>query len=138
VFALDSPIALMGAAFIAGGMTTPLYALFLAYTNDYLAPDEMPAASGGLVFVFGLGAIMGPLITGWTMDATGPFAFWSVLGATFAMIALYALYRMTQRAHIPAEETDSYLGVVPGATPVAVEAASVWAAENARDATGDD
>ena len=39
----------------------------------------MPAASGGLVFTFGLGAIAGPLITGWAMQGFGPFAFWLVL-----------------------------------------------------------
>ena len=56
---------LMTAAFFAGGVTTPLYALFLAYTNDYLPAEDMAAASGGLVFTFGLGAIVGPLVTGW-------------------------------------------------------------------------
>ncbi|MCO6188131.1 MFS transporter [Rhizobium sp. L1K21] len=122
---------MMIAAFISGGMTTPLYALLLAYTNDYLSPEDMPAASGGLVFTFGLGAILGPLITGWTMQQAGPFTFWLVLTVTFAAIALYALYRMTQRAAIPASETESYIGVIPTATPVAVEAASAWAVENA-------
>src|SRR6056297_2146268 len=87
---------LMAAAFFAGGVTTPLYALLLAYTNDSLAAEDMPAASGGLVFTFGLGAIMGPLATGWAMQGFGPFAFWPVLGATFAALSLYALYRMTQ------------------------------------------
>jgi hypothetical protein len=38
---------------------------------------------------------------------------------------------MTQRATIPAEATESYLGVVPTASPVAVEAAGAWAAEQA-------
>lgn len=122
---------LMASAFVAGGMTTPLYALFLAYTNDYLAPEDMPAASGGLVFTFGLGAIIGPLATGWAMERAGPFSFWLVLSVTFAGIALYALYRMTQRPAIPASQTESYLGVTPTATPVAVEAASAWAAEQA-------
>ncbi len=37
---------LMAAAFFAGGVTTPLYALFLAYTNDFLSAEDMPAASG--------------------------------------------------------------------------------------------
>ncbi len=120
---------LMGAAFLAGGVTTPLYALFLAYTNDYLSTEDMPAASGGLVFTFGLGAILGPLATGWAMQGIGPFAFWLVLGATFGAIALYALYRMTQRAAVPVEQTESYLGVLPTASPVAVEAAGAWAAE---------
>ncbi|TCO75137.1 MFS transporter [Chromatocurvus halotolerans] len=122
---------LMAAAFFAGGVTTPLYALFLAYTNDFLAAEDMPAASGGLVFTFGLGAITGPLITGWAMQVMDPFAFWLVLGATFSTIALYALYRMTQRAVVPVQETESYLGVLPSTSPVAVEAAGAWAAEHA-------
>jgi MFS family permease len=127
----DDRAVLLGAAFVAGGMTTPLYALLLAYTNDYLSAEDMPAASGGLVFVFGAGAILGPLVAGAAMEATGPGAFWSVLGATFAVIAAYALWRTTRRAPLPAEATDSYIAVVPGATPVAARAASVWAAENA-------
>ncbi|MEQ8400710.1 MAG: MFS transporter [Roseitalea porphyridii] len=126
---------LMAAAFLAGGVTTPLYALFLAYTNDFLSSEDMPAASGGLVFTFGLGAIAGPLLTGWAMQGFGAFTFWLVLGATFVVMALYALYRMTQRASAPAEETESYLGVIPSASPVAVEAAGAWAAEQAEDQT---
>lgn len=120
---------LMISAFFAGGVTTPLYALFLAYTNDSLATEDMPAASGGLVFTFGLGAIVGPLVTGWAMQGLGPFAFWLVLGATFAAIAFYALYRMTQRASTPSMETDSYLGVLPTTSAVVVEAAATWSAE---------
>ena len=122
---------LMAAAFLAGGMTTPLYALFLAYTNDSLSPEDMPAASGGLVFTFGLGAIAGPMVTGWAMGGLGPFAFWVVLGATFGAIALYALYRMTQRAAVPVDQTESYIGVIPTSSLVAVEAAGTWAAEQA-------
>jgi MFS family permease len=131
--------ALMAVAFFAGGVTTPLYALFLAYTNDFLSAEEMPAASGGLVFTFGLGAIVGPLVTGWAMESLGPFAFWLALGATFAIIALYALYRMTQRPVVPVEDTESYLNVLPTASPVAVEAAGAWAADKAEaDREADD
>lgn len=123
--------ALLGAAFVAGGVTTPLYALFLAFTNDSLSAEDMPAASGGLVFTFGLGAIAGPLVTGWTMQHIGPHGFWLVLAVTFGVIALYALYRMTQREALPPEETESYLNVLPTSSPVAVEAAGTWAAEHA-------
>ena len=123
--------ALMFAAFFAGGVTTPLYALLLAYTNDSLSASDMPAASGGLVFTFGLGAIAGPLVTGWAMQNLEPGAFWLVIGVTFVAIALYALYRMTQRAIAPVDETDSYLNVLPTASPVAIEAAGEWAIENA-------
>jgi MFS family permease len=124
---------LMVAAFLAGGVTTPLYALLLAYTNDYLSTDDMPAASGGLVFTFGLGAIAGPLLTGWAMQKMDPFAFWLVLGATFGLMAIYALYRMTKRSAPSVEETESYLGVLPTSSPLALEVAGAWSAEQAED-----
>lgn len=122
---------LMAAAFLAGGVTTPLYALLLAYTNDALDPADMPAASGGLVMIFGIGAILGPLAAGAAMESYGPQMFWLVLGVTFVGIGAYALYRMTQRAAAPIADSDSYLGVLPTASPVAVEAAGAWAVEQA-------
>ena len=64
--------------------------------------------------------------------AVSPYAFWLVLGATFTAIALYALYRMTQRAVVPVAETDSYLNILPTASTIAVEAAGEWAVENAQ------
>ncbi len=127
---------LMAAAFLGGGMTTPLYALLLAYTNDALAVEDMPAASGGLVFTFGLGAILGPLVTGWAMESVGPNGFWLVVGLTFTALAFYAAWRMTQRAATPVEETESYLGVLPTASAVTVEAAGAWSADQADSDTG--
>ena len=128
---LDPLVPIMGAAFLAGGMTTPLYALILAYTNDNVPAEDMPAISGGLVFTFGLGAILGPLAVGFAMDAIGPFAFWLVLGGTFAAITVYALYRMSQTEAIPASQTDAYVNIVPTASIVAVEDAINWAVDKA-------
>ncbi len=130
----DSPQLLLGAAFLSGGVTAPLYALFLAYANDWLAQDEMAAASGGLIFTFGLGAIFGPLATGAAMDRFGAYSFWLVMAATFILIAAYAGWRMTQRAPMPTDETESYLGVLPTASVVAVQAAVEWSAEQAEAA----
>ncbi len=124
---------LMGTAFLTGGVTTPLYALVLAYTNDSLPAEDMPAASGGLVLTFGIGAILGPLVAGWAMQTYGPHTFWLVLAMAFGAIALYALYRMTQRAAVPVDDTESYLGVLPTASSLAVEAAGAWSADQAED-----
>ncbi|MCC5972781.1 MAG: MFS transporter [Rubellimicrobium sp.] len=130
-FSSDPLIPIMGAAFFAGGTTTPLYALLLAYTNDSVPAKDMPATSGGLVFTFGLGAIIGPIAMGFAMESLGPFAFWIVLGGTFFAIVLFALYRMSQSEALPASETDAYLKLVPTASPIAVADAANWAAENA-------
>jgi hypothetical protein len=66
-----------------------------------------------------------------------PYAFWLVLSGTFAVLALYALYHMTQRATPSVDETESYLGVLPTASPVAVEAAGTWSVEQAEAARED-
>ena len=121
--------ALLLSAFVIGGVSNPLYSLLIAYTNDFLQPDDMAAASGGLVFVNGLGAIAGPVIAGQIMGAVGPPGFFVVIGVFFAALALYAAYRMTQRPSPSAEESASYAPVTPAATAVAVEIAQEYAIE---------
>jgi MFS family permease len=67
---------LLGAGFLMGGMASPLYSLLVAYCNDYLELEDMPAASGGILFIYGVGAIVGPLVTGQMMDLIGNNGFW--------------------------------------------------------------
>ncbi|MGC9368731.1 MAG: MFS transporter [Paracoccaceae bacterium] len=114
---------LLVAAFFVGGTSNPLYALLIAYTNDFLDHDDMAAASGGLIFVNGVGAIAGPLITGWMMGVVGPGGFFLFIALLTGVLGLYAGYRMTQRPAPTVDETGTYAPVLPTATPVAVEAA---------------
>ena len=126
---------LLVAAFIIGGMTSPLYSLLIAYTNDYLEYDDMSAASGGLVFINGLGAIAGPIITGWLMGAgvLGPQGFFLFIAALMFIMAAYAAYRMTQRVYKPVDETGSIAPIYPTSSPVALEVAQEVAIEAAQD-----
>ncbi|WBU55739.1 MFS transporter [Paracoccus sediminicola] len=126
--------ALLGTAFLVGGVTMPLYALLLAYVNDGLPTEDMPAASGGMALTFGLGAILGPLAAGFVMQIFGAYMFWVSLGATFLCVALFALYRMTQReVPTPPSETESYIGVLPSATQITVAAAGSWSASQSKE-----
>jgi MFS family permease len=124
---------LLTLAFVMGGTANPLYSLLLAYLNDYLEPDDMASASGGLVFINGLGAIGGPLVTGWLMGVFGPEGFWLFIAALMAGIASYSAYRMTQRAATPGDESGAYVTVLPTATAVAFEAAQEVASDAAED-----
>ena len=112
-------------AFVIGGIANPLYSLLIAYTNDFLAHEDMAAASGGLIFANGVGAVSGPFIIGWLMEAFGPYAFIAYLATLMGTIAGYALWRMTRRPAPQVSETTSYTPVLPQASVVAVE----WAQE---------
>jgi MFS family permease len=120
-------------AFIIGGMSNPLYSLFIAYTNDFLDHDDMAAAAGGLVFINGLGAIIGPVMVGMLMSKFGPDSFFAYLGVILILTTVYALYRNTQRVAPSVEETYSYTPITPSSSPVAVEVAQEIAIEAAID-----
>ena len=112
---------LLLAAALIGGVANPVYSLLLAYTNDFLDQSDMAAASAGLLFINGVGAMAGPLITGWLMSLLGPDGFWVYIGLLLAMLAFYAGWRRTRR---PTPVLDqSFAVIAPSATPVAVEAA---------------
>src|SRR6056297_845366 len=123
---------LLVSAFFIGGCSNPLYSLLIAYTNDFLEPEDMARASAGLLFVTGLGAIAGPLVIGYVMEAVGPQGFFLLITGLLGTLAVYALYRMTQRPS--PRETGAYAIVSPAYTPVAVESAQEYFIEQAQDA----
>ena len=126
--------ALLVAAFFIGGMSNPLYALLIAYTNDFLETEDMPAASSGLRFLNGLGAIAGPLATGWMLGAVGPNGFFAYLSAAFGALLLYGIWRMSRRPSVPVDETQSYAPVLPSASPVAMDLAQALYVEAVEEA----
>lgn len=129
---LDLPFwGLVAIGAIGGGISNPLYSLLLAYVNDYLDKTDMAAASAGLLFINGLGAISGPIITGWMMDTIGSAGFFLFMAILFAMLAGYAAWRMTRRRARP-EATSGFTPVSPTASVIAVEAAAMVDAEDAR------
>ncbi len=116
--------ALLAAAFVMGGFANPLYSLLIAYVNDAVETEDMPAASGGLLFVNGVGAILGPVALGALMGAMGPPGFWAFSAALFTAVVLYAAYRMARRPVQVTGEAATYTPVFQAASKVAVEAAA--------------
>ncbi|MDM7458878.1 MAG: MFS transporter, partial [Paracoccus sp. (in: a-proteobacteria)] len=130
-------IALVIAGAVMGGVANPIYALLLAYTNDYLDQSEMASASAGLLFIYGLGSLGGPVITGWLMGLVGADGYWIYMGVLLLALAGYASWRATQRRALTPDEQGSFAVITPNATPVAVEIvldeAQSVAEPNARD-----
>jgi MFS family permease len=109
--------------FIIGGLSNPLYALLLAYANDYMEREDMPAASAGFLFINGTGAIAGPLITGWIMGSVGSWGYFLFIGLLMFALAGYTAWRMQRRKRRARTGEGGFVPVVPTASPVAVAAA---------------
>ncbi|MGA0539114.1 MFS transporter [Neotabrizicola sp. VNH66] len=117
--------ALLIVAALLGGITYPMYSLLIAYTNDFLSKEQMAAASAGMIFLNGFGAIFGPLVTGWLMGVAGPRGFFLFMGTLYAIQSAYAIWRMRQRA------SPATTGAFRGMSPVATELAAVAVLEAA-------
>ncbi len=116
-------IALVAGALV-GGTSNPLYALLIAYANDYLEREDMAAASGGLLFINGIGAIAGPLIVGAMLDVYGPQGYWAFLAFLLGAVAIYAVWRLGRRKRGELDlETVPYAQVGPSTTPIVAEMA---------------
>ena len=113
--------------FLTGGMVNPLYSLLIAHTADHLEYEDMSAASGGLIFMNGLGAIAGPVAIGGLMTAFGPNGFWLFVTALLALLAAYAAFRMTRRPAPSVDETGAYVSLTPSVSSVGVVAGAEWA-----------
>ncbi|MGB0845336.1 MAG: MFS transporter [Thiolinea sp.] len=119
----DSVWVLIGIALLIGGTTNPLYPLLLAYTNDHLEYEQMPSASGGLIFINGVGAMGGPILVGYLIQLSGPEGFFLFIALLSGLICAYSLYRMTQTEAIAVEDTGSYVPLYSASTQVASELA---------------
>lgn len=110
-------------AALFGGLGFSIHSLAIAYTNDYLAPEEMVDGSSGLVLVLGAGSILGPpAVGGFMVMASAPGFFWW-LAVVHTAIGLFALWRMTRRTHIPEGDQTTYVAVPAQSSWLASEAA---------------
>jgi MFS family permease len=107
--------ALLVLGFVVGGAANPLYSLSIAYTNDYLGSEDMAAASAGLLFINGVGAIGGPIMVGRLMEWFGPPGFFLFLAVLLGLLAGYAIWRMARRKRLNVE-AGAFIAIAPTAT----------------------
>ncbi len=110
--------------FIAVGfyssLCLPLFSLNLAHTNDFVPKSKFVAAGGGLQFIFGVGAISGPILCSVFMEWFGLNGLFIFLIIAHAIIGGFGLYRMKVRDTV--ENPDSTFTPIPATiTPAGLE-----------------
>lgn len=100
-------VALFGAAIFA------MYPIIVAHANDHALPGTSIQVSGGLLMVYGLGSIVGPLIAGIAMTNLGPQGlFLTTVVAHLVMIG-FTIWRILVKAAVPEAEKTSFQISVP-------------------------
>ncbi|MBB4065688.1 MFS transporter [Gellertiella hungarica] len=88
---------LYAGAFLVGTVLYPVYALNVAHANDRAEPEEYVMISSGIMILYGLGTVSGPLMGGTAMEYVGPNGLLWFLATAFALYAGYAFWRMQRR-----------------------------------------
>ncbi len=107
-------------AFLHGGLMFSLYGISVAYSYDHLESGQALEATRGLLLIYGVGALCGPLLVGIAMDLIGPVGLPVVSATTTAALALFGLYRMFRRSPLPVADQTEYVPLVR-TTPVVLE-----------------
>jgi MFS family permease len=81
-------------AAVYGGLAFPMYSLAVSNINDVMPENQLVAAAAGIVFVFGIGSVLGPIFVSVLMAVLGFAGYFWGLAAFFVPLAMYALIRV--------------------------------------------
>jgi MFS family permease len=105
--------AVIGLAFVYGAFSLPLYPLALAHTFDQVGAGEFVETSSGLLLIYAIGAVVGPLPASLLMVQLGTATLFAFVGAVNLVLAAFTLYRMGRRASTPAESRPGFVPLQP-------------------------
>ena len=97
-FGLDNPWLTALALFISGSGGMSVYSVALAHANDRSARSESVEMSGGMLLLYGIGAILGPTLTPFWRVWTG-VVFYICCACLCSVDGLYHLAYDATRAH---------------------------------------
>ncbi len=106
--------------FVIGGFSFPLYSLGIAYTNDWIKPEQSMGASSVLVTMNGIGAIFGPVTAAAMILLFGNQMYFVTLILTHGAIACYLAYRIVARDALPTARQSRFLPVPARASATAI------------------
>jgi MFS family permease len=114
VLGWDVPVLLVIVGYgVQGAFIFSMYGLCVAHTNDFAAPEDFVETSSGLLLIYGIGAIAGPVFAAFLMDRIGTGALFAWTASVHVALAAFTAYRMTRRAR-PEDRTDFVASGVVG------------------------
>lgn len=116
--------------FLFGGLSFPLYGIFVALAGDMLAAEELVAASSKILLVNGMGSAIGPIVVAWLMHTVGNAGYGLFIAAAHAVVAVLAMRSLMSSSPQVVGHAAHFTAITPQASVVATEMAGRVAGEN--------
>jgi len=81
-------------AAVYGSLAFPMYSLAVSMINDVMPPNQLVAAAAGIIFIYAIGSIVGPIAVSVLMQIVGPVGYFWGLAVAFVPLVIYALARI--------------------------------------------
>lgn len=109
LFSTANPIVAIAIAAIVGGGIYSLYPVIIAHANDFAEPDDYIRTSGGLLLLFGIGSIFGPLAAGYVMSRIGSSGLFLTMLAAHVLLVAFVILRIRTRQTLSTEEKTDFV-----------------------------
>ena len=100
-----------------GSAIYSIYALVVAHGNDYAENGSFVETASALLILYGVGTMVGPLLTAQLIDALGPTGLFTTTTLAHAAFGVYALFRTFRRDAPTAPQDFSVLPISRTQTP---------------------
>src|SRR5690606_32285953 len=108
VAAPRTPMVILSMVGLYGLLAYTLYSIAVAHANDHAAPGNFIQVSSGLLMLYGIGTMIGPLLAGMLMQQLRPESLFLITAASHLGVAGYAALRISRRAPVPTQEKDAF------------------------------
>jgi len=95
-------------SFLFGAFAIPLYSLSVAHANDRADTSQYVLVAAGLLFIYALGASVGPFIGSLVIEHFGAPYFFAYTSLMHASLVLATLFRMTKRPRVANEARERF------------------------------
>ena len=111
LFSDKESIVLIRMAVCYGCLAFLMYSLSAAHANDFTTRDKMVQTASSLLVTYGLGAIIGPILSSVVMGYFGSDKLFLWLSCLSFSLCIYAIYRSTQRRSVLPEEKGEFVAL---------------------------
>jgi len=99
---------LLPTAFAYGLFAFPLYSLCVAHTNDFADESKYVEVACGLLLVYAIGAVAGPIVASIFMSFVGAGGLFLFTALVHICMIVFVVHRLWQRDIAPSEEHISF------------------------------
>ncbi|MGD9868729.1 MAG: MFS transporter, partial [Hyphomicrobiales bacterium] len=107
-----TPMLIYAGSFLFGAFAIPLYSLSIAHANDRAKDSQYVLVAAGLLFVYSIGASVGPFLSSVVISTFGAPAFFAYTSIVHIVLVAATLARMAVAPRVPGKRRSVFAGLL--------------------------